>query len=81
VTRDTRDEAYLYSAKRKENKMHAELDRLRRELKQRMFTAGPGGETMVAAKPGERSRRLRETAQPKEEAPRTRPGTQSKLDL
>ncbi len=32
VTRGTRDEAYTYSAKAKEDKMHRELDRLRKKL-------------------------------------------------
>jgi len=36
VTRGTRDEAYTYSAKSKERKMHAELDRLRRLLQGRI---------------------------------------------
>jgi len=81
VTRDTRDEAYLYSARRKERKMHAELDRLRRDLKQRMFVGGPGGETFVIAPAEERIRRLREAAQPKEEPPRTRRSVQSELDM
>jgi len=81
VTRDTRDEAYLYSARRKERRMHAELDRLRRDLKQRMFVGGPGGETFVTAKPEERIRRLREAAKGKEEPPRPRRSVQSELDL
>ena len=34
VTRDTRDEAYMYSARRKEKRMHEELARLRATLKQ-----------------------------------------------
>ncbi len=33
VTKGTRDEAYTYSAKSKEDKMHRELDRLRKRLK------------------------------------------------
>ncbi|NIS21795.1 MAG: Hef nuclease, partial [Thermoplasmata archaeon] len=33
ITRGTRDEAYTYSAKSKEDKMHRELDRLRKRLK------------------------------------------------
>lgn len=81
VTRDTRDEAYLYSARRKERKMHAELDRLRRELKQRMFVGGPAGETLVAARPEERIRRMHEAARTVEEPPRTRRTTQSELDV
>jgi Fanconi anemia group M protein len=81
VTRDTRDEAYLYSARRKERKMHAELDRLRKALKQKIFVGGPGGEAFVAAKPGERIRQMREAAKEKEELPRPRPSVQSELDV
>ena len=51
VTKDTRDEAFLYSAKRKERKMHEELDRLRRELRQKIFVGEPTGETFVTAAP------------------------------
>ena len=51
VTKDTRDEAFLYSAKRKERKMHQELDRLRRDLKQKIFVGEPTGETFVTAAP------------------------------
>ena len=51
VTKDTRDEAFLYSAKRKERKMHAELDRLRRDLKQKIFVGEPGGEMFLSAAP------------------------------
>jgi len=59
VTRDTRDEAYFYSARRKERKMHVELDRLRRELRQRIFVGEPGGETFVAAAPEARIESMR----------------------
>ena len=62
VTKDTRDEAYFYSARRKERKMHQELDRLRRELKQRIFVGEPGGETFVAAAPEQRIESMREAA-------------------
>lgn len=41
----TRDEAYFYSAKRKERKMHQELERLRQELKQVIFVGEPGGKS------------------------------------
>ena len=51
VTKDTRDEAFLYSARRKERKMHVELDRLRRDLKQKIFVGEPGGEMFVSAQP------------------------------
>lgn len=60
VTKDTRDEAYFYSARRKERKMHEELDRLRRELKQRIFVGEPGGETFVVSSPEKRIEALRE---------------------
>ncbi len=62
VTKDTRDEAYLYSARRKERKMHVELDRLRKELKQKIFVGEPGGETFVAAAPERRIEALREAS-------------------
>src|SRR5437016_265200 len=62
VTKDTRDEAYLYSARRKERKMHVELDRLRKELKQKIFVGEPGGETFVAAAPERRIEALRDQA-------------------
>ena len=60
VTKDTRDEAYLYSARRKERKMHVELDRLRKDLKQKIFVGEPGGETFVSAAPERRIESLRE---------------------
>lgn len=43
VTKDSRDEAYLHSAHRKERKMHEELERLREKLKQRILVGKPGG--------------------------------------
>jgi ERCC4-related helicase len=70
VTKDTRDEAYFYSARRKERKMHQELDRLRKELKQRIFVGEPGGETFVAAAPEKRIEALREETRPAPERPR-----------
>src|SRR5437879_12226182 len=51
VTTDTRDEAYFYSARRKERKMHQELDRLRKELRQKIFVGDPSGGTAAAAAP------------------------------
>lgn len=62
VTKDTRDEAYFYSARRKERKMHLELDRLRKELRQRIFVGEPGGEAYVTASPEARIESLREAA-------------------
>src|SRR5213594_1336187 len=80
VTRDTRDEAYMYSARRKERKMHAELDRLRRELKQKIFVGLPGGETFVTAKPEERIASLREAEARRDKVPvKPRPTVQSEL--
>src|SRR5438445_12745541 len=61
-TKDTREEAYLYSARRKERKMHQELDRLRKELKQRILVGEPRGETFVAAVPLQRIELLRDQA-------------------
>src|SRR2546425_1464498 len=60
VTKDTRDEAYLYSARRKERKMHVELDRLRKALKQKIFVGEPSGEAFVRADPERRIEALRE---------------------
>src|SRR3989442_1135907 len=51
VTKDTRDEAYLYSARPNERKMHVELHRLRKELKQKIFVGETSRETFVAAAP------------------------------
>ena len=79
VTRDTRDEAYLYSARRKERRMHMELDRLRKELKQKIFVGTPGGETFVTAKPEQRMADLRAAAKPDEEPPKPRHTVQSEL--
>ena len=50
VTKDSRDEAYLYSARNKERKMHRELDRLRELLKQRILVGRPGGGFFMAPK-------------------------------
>lgn len=57
VTKDSRDEAYLYSAMRKERKMHQELDRLRELLKQRILVGKPGGGFFQAPKLSEASAR------------------------
>src|SRR5207245_11704099 len=59
VTKDTRDEAYLYSARRKERKMHVELDRLRKHLMQKIFVGEPGCETFVTAPPEQQIETLR----------------------
>ena len=70
VTTDTRDEAYFYSARRKERKMHQELDRLRKELRQKIFVGEPGGEMFVASAPDQRIATLREETR---EEPSPRP--------
>ena len=81
VTRDTRDEAYYYSARRKERKMHQELDKLRRDLRQKIFVGEPSGETFVTAQPEKVMQQMRE-ARAKEqtvEAPLTAKKGQTKL--
>ncbi|MFQ5910412.1 MAG: DEAD/DEAH box helicase [Thermoplasmata archaeon] len=45
----TRDEWYHLSAKRKERRMHRELEKLRRDLKQSIFVGEPGQETFADA--------------------------------
>ncbi len=80
VTKDTRDEAYFYSARRKERKMHAELDRLRRELRQKIFVGTPGGETFVAASPRGRIEGLRE-AERAETPAKKKPSRTGQADL
>lgn len=40
--------------------MHQELDRLRKELTQKIFVGQPGGETFVVAAPEKRIESLRE---------------------
>lgn len=50
--------------------MHQELDRLRKELRQKIFVGDPSGETFVAAAPERRIEALREEAR---EEPRARP--------
>jgi Fanconi anemia group M protein len=64
VTKDTRDEAYFYSARRKERKMHVELDLLRKELRQKIFVGEPGGETFATADPEQRIESLRQETRP-----------------
>lgn len=44
-SKSTRDEWYHISAKRKERRMHRELEKLRQELKQSIFVGEPGQET------------------------------------
>jgi Fanconi anemia group M protein len=76
VTTDTRDEAYFYSARRKERKMHQELDRLRKELRQKIFVGDPSGETFVVAAPEQRIEALREeTREERSPAPQRSPSS------
>jgi Fanconi anemia group M protein len=77
VTKDTRDEAYFYSARRKERKMHQELDLLRKELRQKIFVGEPGGETFATADPEHRIETLRQEAR-QEPPARTPAKTSSK---
>ncbi|HKZ62863.1 MAG TPA: helicase-related protein [Thermoplasmata archaeon] len=79
VTRDTRDEAYLYSARRKERKMHTELDRLRKDLRQRIFVGTPTGETFVSGDPAKRIDSLRGTRPKPESVPSPRRPGQADL--
>src|SRR6266581_2400982 len=78
VTKDTRDEAYFYSARRKERKMHVELDRLRKDLKQKIFVGEPGGETFVAAAPEKRIETLRAQSHDRAPIPESRRRTSKK---
>ena len=66
VTRDTRDEAYFYSSRMKERRMHVELDRLRRDLRQKIFVGTPAGEAFAEVRPAERLERMRDAARPRE---------------
>jgi Fanconi anemia group M protein len=72
VTKDTRDEIYYYSARRKEKRMHQELERLRRELKQKIFVGEPSGETFVTARPEKVMEHLRQEAREKVESAEVR---------
>lgn len=75
VTKDTRDEAYFYSARRKERRMHQELDLLRKELRQKIFVGEPGGETFVSSAPEQRIEALRQER--REEPPALTPAKTS----
>lgn len=80
VTRDSRDEAYLYSAKRKERRMHEELDRLRELLKQRILVGKPGGGFFMAPRLSDESSRYL-VAGEEEEAPPWRPSRKKQASL
>jgi len=68
VTRNTRDEAYYRSARSKERRMHEELDRLRRQLKQRILVGEPTGEVFTRPEPEKVMERLSEEARERQEA-------------
>jgi len=68
VTRNTRDEAYYRSARSKERRMHEELDRLRRQLKQRILVGEPTGEVFTLPEPEKVMERLSEEARERQEA-------------
>lgn len=64
--------------------MHEELDRLRRELKQKIFVGEPGGETFVTAAPErvlETKRERLEEARAEPAAPARRPTKKSPMTL
>jgi Fanconi anemia group M protein len=68
ITEGTRDQAYFYSARRKEHQMHQQLDRLRRDLRQTMLaqaTTDAPGETT----PGGRFQQIREASQSRPPVP------------
>ncbi|MFQ6107055.1 MAG: DEAD/DEAH box helicase [Thermoplasmata archaeon] len=77
-SRATRDEWFHLSAKRKEWKMHRELERLRRDLKQSIFVGEPGQETFADA--GDRISGLRRRLEKKEEKRPTKHTKQSSLE-
>ncbi len=80
VTRDSRDEAYLYSARRKERRMHEELDRLRELLKQRILVGKPGGGFFMAPRLSDDSSRFL-VAGDNTEAPRRGPSRKKQASL
>ena len=67
VTKDTRDEIYYYSARRKERKMHQELEKLRRNLRQRIFVSEPSGEVFTQAHPQKMIEYLRKDTSTKQD--------------
>ena len=82
VTRGTRDEAYFFSSRRKERRMHEELDRLRKELRQMTFGVESSRETLVQARPAERLRLVQQAPTAHREPEPVRPprkAGQSKL--
>jgi len=49
ITKGTRDEAYYWSSKHKESRMHKELERLRKELQKDIEVGGPTAPTFESA--------------------------------
>jgi Fanconi anemia group M protein len=74
----TRDEWYHLSAKRREGRMHRELEKLRRDLKPSIFVGEPGQETFADA--GDRVSGLRRRLERKEERRPTKRGKQASIE-
>jgi len=81
VTRNTRDEAYYRSARSKERRMHEELDRLRRQLKQRILVGEPTGEVFTRPEPEKVMERLSEEARERQEAKMKEPPKKGQTKL
>jgi Fanconi anemia group M protein len=73
----TRDEWYHLSAKRRERKMHEELEKLRRDLKPSIFVGEPGQETLPDAG---RVSGLRRRHEKKEDRQTTKKGKQASIE-
>ena len=73
----TRDEWYHLSAKRREGKMHEELEKLRRDLKPSIFVGEPGQETLPDAG---RVSGLRRRHEKKEDRQTTKKGKQASIE-
>jgi Fanconi anemia group M protein len=74
----TRDEWYHLSAKRREDRMHMELEKLRRDLKPSIFVGEPGQETFADA--GDRVSGLRRRLERKEDRQTTKKGKQASIE-
>lgn len=49
ISKGTRDEAYYWSSKHKESRMHRELEKLRKELQKNLIVGGPSGPNFQSA--------------------------------
>lgn len=76
-SKSTRDEWYYLSAKRKEQRMHRELEILRQELRQSIFVGEPGQETFAGA--GDKIGGLRRKLERKKEKRTAEDGKQAAL--